>query len=135
MFSLETHFLVADDMPTMRELVKSQLRAMGYRKITEAADGDEALTRLLLAYKEDTPIDIVISDWNMPKMTGIDFLKQLRSNDKFKNLPFLLLTSESEKDQVTEAILAGVTQYLVKPFAPKSFEEKLKAVWARTQKK
>ena len=135
MFAVETRFLVVDDMPTMRELVKTQLRGMGYRNIQEAADGAEAFSRIVISYQDNEAIDVIISDWNMPKLNGLDFLKQIRANDKYSKIPFLLLTSESEKDQVTEAILAGVTQYLVKPFAPKAFEEKLKAVWARTQKK
>jgi two-component system chemotaxis response regulator CheY len=108
---------------------------MGYRNIVEAADGDEALGKVMLGYKNAEPIEVIISDWNMPKMNGLDFLKQIRASEKFSQLPFLLLTSESEKDQVTEAILAGVNQYLVKPFQPKAFEEKLKAVWIKFNKK
>ncbi len=134
MFALNTRFLVADDMPTMRELVKSQLRAMGYKNITEANDGLEALQKLAQAFESGNPIDIVISDWNMPKMTGLEFLKTVRSHKEFSQIPFILLTSETEKDQVTEAILSGVSQYVVKPFSGKAFEEKLKLVWAKYNK-
>jgi two-component system chemotaxis response regulator CheY len=135
MFPNTTRFLVVDDMPTMRELVKVQLRSLGYRNVVEAGDGDEALSKVVLGYKNAEPIDFIISDWNMPKMNGLDFLKQIRASEKFRHLPFLLLTSESEKDQVTEAILAGVNQYIVKPFQPKAFEEKLKAIWIKLSKK
>lgn len=135
MFPPKTRFLVVDDMPTMRELVKAQLRAMGYKSIVEANDGDEALGKVVQCYQTSEPIDVIVSDWNMPKMNGLDFLKQIRSSEKFAQLPFLLLTSESEKDQVTEAVLSGVSQYVVKPFAPKAFEEKLKIVWNKISKK
>ena len=131
MFPPETRILVADDMPTIRDLVKGQLKNMGFKAIFEAADGEQALQTLVANYSAGTPIQLVISDWNMPKMTGLEFLKQVRASGQWENLPFVLLTSESERDQVTEAILAGVSQYVVKPFAAKIFEEKLRGVWAK----
>lgn len=133
MFPHDTKILVADDMPTIRELVKSQLKAMGYKNIVEASDGEQALTAVTKAADANAPIQLVISDWNMPNLTGLEFLKQIRANARFAKLPFILLTSETERDQVTEAILAGVNQYIVKPFSPKSFEDKLKAVWTKLQ--
>jgi two-component system chemotaxis response regulator CheY len=135
MFPPETRILIADDMPTIRELLKSQLKAMGYKSIVEAADGEVALNILVTSVSKGAPIELVISDWNMPKLSGLDFLKQVRASNDWKTLPFVLLTSESERDQVTEAILAGVSQYIVKPFAPKIFEEKLRSVWAKHAKK
>jgi two-component system chemotaxis response regulator CheY len=135
MFPPETRILIADDMPTIRELLKSQLKAMGFKSIVEAADGEVALNILITSVSKGAPIELVISDWNMPKLSGLDFLKQVRASNDWKTLPFLLLTSESERDQVTEAILAGVSQYIVKPFAPKIFEEKLKSVWVKHSKK
>lgn len=134
MFPPETRILVADDMPTIRELVKNQLKAMGFKTILEAADGEQAMQVLTSNQSVGSPIQLVISDWNMPKMTGLEFLKQVRASSEWANLPFVLLTSESERDQVTEAILAGVSQYVVKPFAAKMFEEKLKGVWAKHNK-
>jgi two-component system, chemotaxis family, chemotaxis protein CheY len=131
MFSPDTRILVADDMPTIRDLVKGQLKNMGFKTILEAADGEQAMQVLISNNQAGTPIQLVISDWNMPKMTGLEFLKQVRASSEWANLPFVLLTSESERDQVTEAILAGVSQYVVKPFAAKIFEEKLKGVWAK----
>ncbi len=135
MFPPETRILIADDMPTIRELLKSQLKAMGFKSIVEAADGEVALNILITSVGKGAPIELVISDWNMPKLSGLDFLKQVRASNDWKTLPFVLLTSESERDQVTEAILAGVSQYIVKPFAPKIFEEKLKSVWVKHSKK
>ncbi|MGZ5278891.1 MAG: response regulator [Pseudobdellovibrionaceae bacterium] len=131
MFSPDTRILVADDMPTIRDLVKGQLKNMGFKTILEAADGEQAMQVLINNTQAGTPIQLVISDWNMPKMTGLEFLKQVRASSEWANLPFVLLTSESERDEVTEAILAGVSQYVVKPFAAKIFEEKLKGVWAK----
>ena len=131
MFPPDSRILVADDMPTIRDLVKSQLKALGFKNILEAADGEQAMSILVSNFSAGTPINLVISDWNMPKMTGLEFLKQVRASSDWVHLPFILLTSESERDQVTEAILAGVSQYLVKPFAAKMFEEKLRGVWAK----
>lgn len=131
MFPPETRILIVDDMPTIRDLVKGQLKAMGFKSIVEAADGEQAMQLVISNSAAGTPIQLVVSDWNMPKMTGLEFLKQIRASTEWSNLPFVLLTSESERDQVTEAILAGVSQYVVKPFAAKVFEEKLKGVWAK----
>lgn len=135
MFPMTTKILVADDMPTIRDLVKNQLKAMGFKTILEAADGEQALGILIHNNTPGNQIELVVSDWNMPKMSGLEFLKQVRASQEWANLPFILLTSESERDQVTEAILAGVSQYMVKPFAAKAFEEKLKGVWAKHNKK
>lgn len=135
MFPPDTRILVADDMPTIRELIKNQLKNLGYRNVIEASDGEAAMNLVMSNTTIGTPIGLVISDWNMPKMSGLEFLKQIRASTDWSNLPFILLTSESERDQVTEAILAGVSQYLVKPFAAKSFEEKLRGVWAKHQGK
>ena len=135
MFPLETKILIADDMPTIRDILKSQLRAMGFKNIVEAVDGESALNLLISSREKDSPIKLVISDWNMPRVSGLDLLKQVRASAEWKDLPFILLTSESERDHVTEAIVAGVSQYIIKPFTPKLFEEKLKAVWSKIVKK
>lgn len=131
MFPPNTKVLVVDDMPTIRDLVKSQLKALGLKNIIEASDGEAALNLVMNAAAVGAPVELVISDWNMPKMTGLEFLRQVRASDVVGKTPFVLLTSESERDQVTEAILAGVSQYIVKPFAAKAFEEKLKSVWVK----
>jgi two-component system chemotaxis response regulator CheY len=131
MFPTSTKILVVDDMPTIRDLVRNQLKNMGYKNIFEAGDGEAGLNVVITQFSNGSPIDLVICDWNMPKMTGLEFLKQIRASEQFAKLPFILLTSESEREQVTEAILSGVSQYIVKPFAAKSFEEKLKSVWQK----
>ena len=129
MFPPTTKTLIVDDMPTIRDLVKSQLKALGIKNVAEAVDGEAALKLVETAHTGGTPFDLIISDWNMPNLTGLDFLRKVRAAEHLKETPFVLLTSESERDQVTEAILAGVSQYVVKPFTAKSFEEKLTSVW------
>lgn len=131
MFPLETRILVIDDMPSIRDLVKNTLKAMGFKNIQEAGDGEEGLKVLMQTNNPGSAIQLVISDWNMPKMKGLDLLKHVRATAEWQNLPFVLLTSESERDQVTEAVLAGVSQYIVKPFSAKIFEDKLKAAWTK----
>ena len=135
MFPPETRILIIDDMPTIRELLKGQLKNMGFKVILEAADGEAGMKVLINNNSSKTPVNLVISDWNMPKMSGLELLKQCRASNEWKDLPFVLLTSEAERDQVTEAVLAGVSQYVVKPFAAKVFEEKLKTVWAKHNSK
>ncbi len=134
MFPPDTRILVIDDMQTIRDLVKSQLRSMGFGSIAEAGDGEDGLQHLIKYNTAKQHIQLVISDWNMPKMSGLELLKQVRANPEFATLPFMLLTSEAERDQVTEAVLAGVSQYVVKPFSAKIFEDKLKTVWAKHNK-
>ena len=134
MFPPDTRILVIDDMPSIRDLVKNQLKAMGFKNVQEASDGEEALRILIQQNTPNNSIQLVISDWNMPHMKGIDLLKQVRSNAEWANLPFVLLTSEAERDQVTEAVLAGASQYIVKPFSAKVFEDKLKTAFQKHNK-
>jgi two-component system chemotaxis response regulator CheY len=134
MFPLDTRILVIDDMPSIRDLVKNQLKGMGFKNIQEASDGEEALRMLIQLNTPNNNIQLVISDWNMPNMKGIDLLKHVRAQAEWANLPFVLLTSEAERDQVTEAVLAGASQYIVKPFSAKIFEDKLKTAFQKHNK-
>ncbi|WP_413291006.1 response regulator [Bdellovibrio sp. HCB337] len=134
MFPSDTRILVIDDMPSIRDLVKNHLKAMGFKSIQEASDGEEALRMLIQSNTPGNSIQLVISDWNMPHMKGIDLLKHVRATAEWANLPFVLLTSEAERDQVTEAVLAGASQYIVKPFSAKIFEDKLKTAYQKHYK-
>jgi two-component system chemotaxis response regulator CheY len=134
MFPSDTRILVIDDMPSIRDLVKNQLKALGFKNIQEASDGEEALRMLIQLNTPNNNIQLVISDWNMPNMKGIDLLKHVRAQAEWANLPFVLLTSEAERDQVTEAVLAGASQYIVKPFSAKIFEDKLKTAFQKHNK-
>lgn len=125
MFDTKTKVLVVDDMSTMRKLVGKILKEIGFTDITEAADGIQAWEAINSA---TSPFGLVISDWNMPNCTGIDLLKRLRADPRFKKTPFVLVTAESEGHQVAEALKAGVDQYVVKPFNKEGLVVKLESV-------
>src|SRR3989338_6157331 len=116
MFKPTTFFLIVDDFQTSRKIVKNALADMGFQNSIEAVDGVEAYQILVEKSKTDTPIEFIISDWNMPNMLGIDLLKKCRAEKEFKDLPFMLITVESEPTQILEAGEAGVTEYIIKPF-------------------
>lgn len=131
MFPAETRILIVDDMTTMRSLVKSQLRQMGFKNYIEADDGEKGYQALLDQAENHQPIQLVLSDWNMPVHTGIEFLRRVRATPEFKNLPFMMITAEGEAHQVKEAVMLGVSNYVVKPFTPAILQEKLKLVWKK----
>ena len=120
---LSINVLVVDDFATMRRIVKGVLKELGFKNIVEADDGSSALQEL----KKDD-FGLIVSDWNMPKMTGLDLLKAVRADDKYKNIPFIMVTAEGQKDNVVKAIKAGVSNYVVKPFTPDTLKEKLEKV-------
>ena len=128
MFPNDTRVLVVDDMNTMRTMVKNNLKTLGFTNIFEAENGAKAFQLLQTQHSKNEPIGLVLSDWNMPEMLGIDLLKRVRGAKEFKELPFLMITAEGEAGQVKEALMAGVSNYLMKPFSPASFSEKLTAV-------
>lgn len=115
--------LIVDDFATMRKVIKNLLRQSGYQNITEAEDGVAALKEL-----RSQKIDFIISDWNMPNMTGIEFLRAVRADSKLSSLPFLMVTAESLKDNVVEAVKAGVSNYIVKPFTAEVLSEKIEKI-------
>ncbi len=131
MFPPETNVLVVDDMKPMRNLVKGQARLVGMKNIWEATNGKEAMAILEEQHAKGNPIHLILSDWNMPVMTGIDFLLAVRNSDKFKHLPFVMITAEGEKHQILQAIQRGVSNYITKPFTPASFKSKLEVVWTK----
>lgn len=116
--------LVVDDFSTMRRIVKSCLKELGFENITEAEDGKVALDKMRVA-----DFKLVISDWNMPNMMGIDLLKAVRGDSKLKATPFVLVTAEGQKENVIEAAKAGVSNYVVKPFTAETLQTKLEAVF------
>lgn len=123
MFDTTVKILVVDDMMTMRKIVKKNLNMLGFTVIEEAADGQLAWAKL----NDQPDFGLIISDWNMPNCSGLDLLKRVRSDSRFKKLPFMLLTAEGEVHQVKEALLAGVDGYVLKPFTLESLKEKLEA--------
>ncbi len=117
---LNTKILIVDDMQTMRRILKSTLNDLGYPNVEDADGGVSALPLL-----ESGEFEVLITDWNMPDMAGIDLLKAVRANDRLKDMPVLMVTAEAKKEQILEAAKAGVNGYVVKPFQPAQLKEKL----------
>lgn len=117
--------LVVDDFATMRRIVKNILTQLGYKSIIEADDGTTAMTVL-----KQEKIGLIISDWNMPKMTGLDLLKNVRANPEWAKIPFIMVTAEAQQDNIILAVKAKVSQYIVKPFTADTLGEKINKVLA-----
>lgn len=115
--------LVVDDYNTMRRIIRNLLKQLGFDNVDEAADGTEALTKL-----KEKAYGLVISDWNMEPMTGLDLLKQVRATEAIKNIPFIMVTAESKPENVIIAKQAGVSNYIVKPFNAETLKTKLTSV-------
>ncbi len=112
--------LVVDDVASMRNMTKSILRAAGFNNLYEAPDGAVALKLL-----KKRPIDLVICDWIMPNLSGLELIKEVKADEKLREIPFLMLTGSSDVDKVKEAISAGVTDYIIKPYQQDSLLEKI----------
>ena len=125
MFDPKTKILVIDDMMTMRKMVSKTLKEMGFSDITEAADGTLGWEAIQGA---KPPFGLIISDWNMPNCTGLELLKRVRGDSRYQATPFILVTAEAEMQQIMEAVKAGVSSYVVKPFTAESMREKIEAV-------
>lgn len=117
-------FLVVDDSPTMRRIVINALKSFGWTEVLEAADGIEAIEQL-----NKNQVDFVVSDWNMPNMSGLELTKAIRASDKFKHLPILMVTTRGLKQDIIEALQAKVNNYVVKPFTPQILKEKIDAIF------
>ena len=120
--------LIVDDFSTMRRIVKNLLGELGFSNTVEADDGNSALPIL-----KQGGIDFLVTDWNMPGMTGRDLLKNIRADEKLKTLPVLMVTAESKREQIIEAAQAGVNGYIVKPFTAATLREKIDKIFERIQ--
>lgn len=118
--------LIVDDFSTMRRIIKNLLRDLGFSNTYEADDGVTALPML-----KNGDFDFLITDWNMPGMTGIDLLRAVRADDKLGTLPVLMVTAEAKRDQIIEAAQAGVNGYVVKPFTAQALQEKIAKIFER----
>lgn len=118
--------LVVDDFSTMRRIIKNLLRDLGFTNADEADDGNTALPML-----QTGKYDFLITDWNMPGMTGIDLLRAVRADDSLKSLPVLMVTAEAKRDQIVAAAQAGVNGYVVKPFTAAVLKEKIEKIFER----
>lgn len=123
--------LVVDDMSTMRKILKNMLKKIGFTNIEEADDGATAWPMIEEALNTDAPYEFIVSDWNMPQMTGIDLLGKVRAHDKLKTLPFLMVTAETEQSNVVIAVKAGVSNFVVKPFTEDTLKDKIAKIFVK----
>ncbi|HEU17925.1 MAG TPA: response regulator [Deltaproteobacteria bacterium] len=121
--------LVVDDFATMRKVIRNLLKQIGFENIAEAEDGEMALKEL-----KSQHISFIISDWNMPNMTGLDLLKAVRADGDLCKTPFLMVTAEALQDNVVQAVKAGVDNYIVKPFTAEVLNEKITGIIAKYKK-
>lgn len=122
----EMKILIVDDFSTMRRIIKNLLRDLGFTNISEADDGSTALPML-----KNGDFDFLVTDWNMPGMSGFDLLKAVRADEKLKTLPILMVTAEAKRDQIIAAAQAGVNGYIVKPFTAAVLKEKIEKIFER----
>ncbi len=118
--------LVVDDFSTMRRIIKNLLRDLGFNNTSEADDGSTALPML-----QNGSFDFLVTDWNMPGMTGIDLLKAVRADENLAHMPVLMVTAEQKREQIIEAAQAGVNGYIIKPFTAQTLKEKLDKIFER----
>lgn len=117
-------FLIVDDSPTMRRIVINTLKRLGYRDIEDADNGATAMDKL----KTIPGINFIVTDWNMPVMDGLQLVNTIRSSDEYKHLPILMVTTRSVKEDIIEAMKAGVNNYVVKPFTPETMKSKIETI-------
>ena len=123
-FDPNMRVLVVDDFSTMRRIIKNILRQLGFNNIVEADDGTTAWDVL-----NKDKVDFVISDWNMPQMTGIDLLRKVRGSEEFADMPFLMVTAEAQQENIIEAAQAKVSNYIVKPFTAETLKQKIDKIF------
>ncbi|MCQ9374746.1 MULTISPECIES: chemotaxis response regulator CheY [unclassified Methyloversatilis] len=123
-------FLVVDDFSTMRRIVRNLLKELGFTNVDEAEDGVIALQKL-----KSSDFDFVVTDWNMPNMTGIELLRAIRADAALKGLPVLMITAEAKKENIIEAAQAGASGYIVKPFTAGTLGEKLTKIFEKMNQK
>lgn len=121
--------LIVDDFSTMRRIIKNLLRDLGFNNTEEADDGNTGLPKL-----QSGNYDFLVTDWNMPGMTGIDLLRAVRADEKLKSLPVLMVTAEAKKEQIVMAAQEGVNGYIVKPFTAQTLKEKIEKIFERIEK-
>jgi len=119
--------LIVDDFSTMRRIIKNLLRDLGFTNLTEADDGNTALPLL-----QNGNFDFLITDWNMPGMSGLELLRKVRAEERLADLPVLMVTAEAKREQIIEAAKAGVNGYVVKPFTGAALKEKIEKIFERT---
>jgi two-component system chemotaxis response regulator CheY len=122
-------FIVVDDFSTMRRIVRNLLKELGFTNVDEAEDGQVALHKLKTQH-----YDFIVSDWNMPNMTGIELLKAIRADAQIRGIPFMMITAEAKRENIIEAAMAGANGYIVKPFTAATLEEKMNKIFLTMNK-
>lgn len=122
----DVHLLIVDDMEDMRNILRQLLRVMGYSRLSMARNGEQAWTML-----QTLPVDGVLCDWNMPKMSGRELLEKVRAEPRLQHLPFVMITGENDIHRVESAVNAGVTDFIVKPFTAALLEHRLRLMLSR----
>jgi two-component system chemotaxis response regulator CheY len=125
----DARILVVDDMLAMRIIITKGLAELGYEDVTHATDGKTALRILEKSKEEGRIYDLIISDWNMPVMSGIKLLENVRQDDELKDIPFLMITAESEEKSAAKAVEIGVTHFIIKPFTIHTLENKIEKIF------
>jgi len=131
MFPKETNILVVDDSIHMRRLITDTLYQLGFRKLVSASDANEAINLMGLNQKNKDPFQLILSDLNMPGINGLEFLKQIRATELYASMPFILITTESEKKYVLDAAVNGVSSYIVKPFTTEALANRMLEAWKK----
>ena len=121
--------IVIDDMMTMRKIITKMLKSIGFTNITEADDGATAWPLIEEAAKNGEPFEFIVSDWNMPKMSGLDLLIKIRATEGISTVPFLMVTAEAEQSNVVKVVQAGVSNFVVKPFTPATLKGKIAKIF------
>lgn len=128
-------FIVVDKTPSMRKIIKKAVLSLGNFTILEASDGRDALNVIVAEYKKNEPIDFIISDWDMPNLTGIQLLEKVRETEIFHDVPFLMVTAESEMDNVKKAVAEGVSGFIIKPFTIEQVQTKVRSIISHMTKR
>lgn len=123
-YNPDMRVLVVDDFSTMRRIVKNILRQLGFNNVVEADDGTTAWDMI-----NKEKIDFIVSDWNMPQMTGIELLRKVRSSEAYADTPFLMVTAEAQQENIIEAVQAKVSNYIVKPFTAETMKQKIDKIF------
>jgi len=122
---LDKAILLVDDMPTIRKVLQSILKQMGFINFIEGKDGVEAMNILKIRYKA---IGLVIVDWNMPNMTGIEMWREMKKDEKYKHIKFIMVSSENDKNHIVTALKEGVHNYILKPFEPRTIKKRIESL-------
>lgn len=131
----QLNVLIVDDFELARSLLKGSLADLGITKITEAEDGEKALNKLDQAHATNKPFDIVFTDWNMPGVTGLELIKTCMADERYKVIPFVMVTAESETDSIVEALQAGVSDFINKPITRDNLSKKIDRIFQTKLKK